>query len=130
MSKRCQKVLHEVRDLMPIVSVNPVARRRKGAKDPPRTQRVRTGGKGEAVSQGECESDRETMVCNKKTAMQINGSVQERSETTVILTSKTRTSRKSQKTEERKESCIHWGRRQRPMTGRRCSGTGARCRRV
>ena len=47
-----QKVLHEVRDLMPIVSVNPVARRRKGAKDPPRTQRVRTGGKGEAAVEG------------------------------------------------------------------------------
>ena len=61
---------------MPIVSVNPVARRRKGAKDPPRTQRVRTGGKGEAVSEvdlADCqvvspegESDRETLVCNKK----------------------------------------------------------------
>ena len=26
-----------------------------------------------------------------------------------------------------REGCIHWGRRQRPRTGRRCSGTGARC---
>ena len=31
-------------------------------------------------------------------------------------------------TEKRREGCIHWGHRQRPRTGRRCSGTGAGCR--
>ena len=94
-------MLHEVRDLKFNADsqrqpCGPAAQR---AKEPPRTQRVGTGGKGEAVSEvdlADCqvvspegESDRETLVGNEK------------------------------------DRDAH--KRKRPMTGRRCSGTGARC---